>query len=210
MVDLFKKKQNNTPKTPKPAKKPLFGKKKSSPQAMPPDDNLGELPPQAEKPIASPKKSKKLGKSFGAKKETNQGTSTLDDNKLKKIIMVLVVLFVLAVLGLIATMFLGGEEPIESTPPVTTTQNPEPATPSAPEPVATESAEPVAQTETAIETPPNNQPASAQPTNSDTSAQQATTNTVAPSAPASRTISREEFLQETQNRVYRERDTSPP
>lgn len=226
MKDLFKKsKEKSANEKTKPTKKSggLFGGglgKKSAPIT---DDHYDEVVESADNlDDETPKKSSlKKGKSakptLGLKKSTKAKSGKagldLDINKIdtKKALTVLVGTLVVLILLLLASIFMGGKDEVPPPAPMPIPeQTAEPLAPETPaepepttEPVATEPvappqvAEPVAppadiHSELRIETTPPPQPAAPKP------------------APSGGKISYDEFLKETENRVFRERNTAPP
>lgn len=181
---------------PKP-KKPLFGKKAKTPAS-----EEGDAPP-SKKPVG---KSAKKPKSGGAGLNSS------------KLIIIIGGLLALVLFAVVAKMFLFKSEPAPA--PVVPSMPAQPVTPPpAPVPAPVEVAPP---SEGAVVTPATPEPVAPavaeQPAPAPVVANESQTMSVAPIAPPApqgttdasgkRTFTREEFLQESKNRVYRERDTS--
>lgn len=229
MKDLFKKKQSKkqpdeakSSKSAKPGFSLSLGKKSAKAESEKPKKSglsFGKkavAEPQNDEAVAStPSVPKAKGKAKA------KGGKSLDTNKL---ILILGCLLAVIVLGLGAKMFLFAEEPappppvVETTPPPAEMSPPaDPVPPASPEGVsaapalATQSVPPVADPNQVV--PPVEAPVSSAPVVpavasapvAPATATPAPTGGVAPSA--STKISQEEFLQESDRRIYRERNT---
>lgn len=216
---LFPKKE----KTAKPAKKSggsLFGKKEKKPVNHLDDETVSSetgdvgLPPESA--------NAKAGKPKPKAKKGGKGGAGLDLAKMdtKKLITGLVAVLIVLILLLVASIMMGGDEPVDEPMPAPQEQIQEPAPAVAPEAPAQEMPAPVSdQALPPPETPPapveqpvQQAPAVAPPVPATQAApqQQAQPQQAAPKPAGTGMMTEEEFLRETQQRVYRERSTAPP